>query len=109
MKQELPLEEIEVALIGSMAHEEREQLNPVEQARACATLKDELGLSFQQLGDRLGCHKAKIANMMRLLKLPEEILERGSWTVAASAIAPAATPIPKGCARLASQSERRGT
>ena len=75
MKQELPLEEIEASLIESMAREEREDLNPVEQARACATLKDELGLSFQQLGDRLGCHKAKIANMMRLLKLPEEILE----------------------------------
>ena len=74
MKQELPLEEIEASLIESMAREEREDLNPVEQARACATLKDELGLSFQQLGDRLGCHKAKIANMMRLLKLPEEIL-----------------------------------
>jgi ParB-like chromosome segregation protein Spo0J len=75
MKQELPLEEIEASLIESMAREEREELDPVEQARACATLKEELGLSFQELGDRLGCHKAKIANMMRLLKLPEEILE----------------------------------
>jgi ParB family chromosome partitioning protein len=75
MKQELLFEEIEASLIESMAREEREDLDPVEQARACATLKDELGLSFQQLGDRLGCHKAKIANMMRLLKLPEEILE----------------------------------
>ena len=32
-----------------MAREEREELNPVEQARAVATLKEELGLTLQQL------------------------------------------------------------
>jgi hypothetical protein len=46
---ELPLEEIEARLIESMAREEREELNPVEQARAVATLKEELGLTLQQL------------------------------------------------------------
>jgi len=66
---------LEVALIESMAREEREELNPVEQARACATLKNELGLTLQQLGVRLGCHKARVANLLRLLKLSEEILE----------------------------------
>ena len=72
---ELALEEIEVALIQNVVREEREELNPVEQARACATLVKELGLTYQQLGDRVGCHKARVANLMRLLKLSEEILE----------------------------------
>jgi ParB-like chromosome segregation protein Spo0J len=72
---ELALEGIEAALIESVAREERDVLNPVEQARAFATLKEERGLTFQQLGDLVGCHKAKVANVMRLLKLPEEILE----------------------------------
>ena len=66
---------LEVALIESMAREEREALNPVEQARACATLKNELGLTLQQLGVRLDCHKARVANLLRLLKLSEEILD----------------------------------
>jgi ParB family chromosome partitioning protein len=69
------LEEIEATLIENVAREERDVLDPVEQARACARLKEELGLSYQQLGDRLGCHKARVANLMRLLKLPEDILE----------------------------------
>jgi ParB family chromosome partitioning protein len=69
------LEEIEATLIESMAREEREEPNPVEQARAVATLKEDLGLTLEQLGDRLGCHKASVANLMRLLKLPEDILE----------------------------------
>jgi hypothetical protein len=42
---------LEVALIGSMAREEREELNPVKQARAVATLKNELGLTLQELGE----------------------------------------------------------
>ncbi len=70
-----PLEEIEAALIESVAREERDVLNPVEQARAFATLKEERGLTLQQVGDMVGCHKAKVANVIRLLKLPEEILE----------------------------------
>ena len=70
-----PLEEIEAALIESVAREERDVLNPVEQARAFATLKEERGLTLQQVGDLVGCHKAKVANVIRLLKLPEEILE----------------------------------
>jgi ParB-like chromosome segregation protein Spo0J len=70
-----PLEEIEAALVESVAREERAVLNPVEQARAFATLKEERGLTLQQLGDLVGCHKAKVANVIRLLKLPEEILE----------------------------------
>jgi ParB family chromosome partitioning protein len=42
---------LEVGLIENMA---REDLNPIEEARACATLVQELGLTYRQLGERLG-------------------------------------------------------
>jgi ParB family chromosome partitioning protein len=71
---------LEVALIENMA---RDDLNPVEEARACATLIKELGLSHRQIGDRVGRHESVVANRVRLLKLSEEILElleRGELT-----------------------------
>jgi ParB-like chromosome segregation protein Spo0J len=68
---------LEVTLIESMARKDLApvRLNPVEQARVCSRLVSELGLSYQQIGDRLGCHKATVANLMRLLQLPDEVLE----------------------------------
>ncbi len=65
-------EALEAALIENMA---REDLNPVEEARACVMLSQELGLTYWQIGERVGRHKTVIANLMRLLKLSEEILE----------------------------------
>ena len=44
-------ERLELALIENMA---REDLNPVEEARACATLVDDLGLTKEELGRRVG-------------------------------------------------------
>ena len=63
---------LEVGLIENMA---REDLNPVEEARACATLAKELGLTHQQIGERVGCHKSVVSNLIRLLNLSSEILE----------------------------------
>jgi len=63
---------LETALIENMA---REDLNPVEEARACEILVEELGLTYRQIGDRVGSDKAKVANLMRLLQLPDDILE----------------------------------
>jgi ParB family transcriptional regulator, chromosome partitioning protein len=63
---------LQAALIENMA---REDLNPVEEARACATLVRELGLSLEQIGDRVGRSRAAVSNSMRLLGLSEEILE----------------------------------
>jgi ParB family chromosome partitioning protein len=68
---------LEVGLIENMA---REDLNPVEKARACATLMDEFGLTRAQIGRRVGCHETSVSNLTRLLKLSGEILallERG--------------------------------
>jgi ParB family transcriptional regulator, chromosome partitioning protein len=63
---------LEAALIENMA---REDLNPVEEARACVTLTQEFGLTYRQIAERAGRHNTVVANLMRLLKLSDEILE----------------------------------
>jgi ParB family transcriptional regulator, chromosome partitioning protein len=65
-------ERLELALIENMA---REDLNPVDAARACAALVDELGISKEEIGRRVGRSRAAISNMVRLLELPDEVLE----------------------------------
>jgi len=64
-------ERLELALIENMA---RADLNPVEEARACATLVDDLGLSKEELGRRVGRSRAAVSNLIRLLELPDEVL-----------------------------------
>src|SRR5690349_18926588 len=65
-------ESLELALIENMA---REDLNPVEEARACAMLVDELGLSRDEVGRRVGRSRVAVSNLMRLLDLPDEALD----------------------------------
>ncbi len=68
---------IEVALVENMA---RENLNPVEEARAVAALVEELGLSREAVGRRVGRSRVAVSNLLRILDLPEEalgLLERG--------------------------------
>lgn len=68
---------LEVALIENMA---REDLNPVEEARACAALIEELGLTREEVGLRVGRSRVAVSNLIRLLDLPDEaldLLERG--------------------------------
>ncbi len=70
-------EALEVALVENMA---REDLNPVEEARACAALVEELGLTREEVGRRVGRSRVAVSNLIRLLDLPEEVLallERG--------------------------------
>jgi ParB family transcriptional regulator, chromosome partitioning protein len=69
---------LEVALIENMA---REDLNPVEEARACAALVEELGLTREEVGRRVGRGRVAVSNLLRLLDLPDEaleLLERGT-------------------------------
>jgi ParB family chromosome partitioning protein len=65
-------ERLDLALAENMA---REDLNPVEEARACAMLVDDLGLTREEVGKRVGRSRAAISNLIRLLDLPEEALE----------------------------------
>jgi ParB family chromosome partitioning protein len=66
------LEALAAALIENIA---REDLNPVEEARAYVTLARELGLTQQQIGDLVGRSRAAITNLTRILGLSEGILE----------------------------------
>ena len=71
---------LEVALIENMA---REDLNPVEEARAVALLVEELGLTREEIGRRVGRSRVAVSNLLRLLDLPDEALEmlaRGDLT-----------------------------
>ena len=65
-------ERLQTALIENMA---REDLNPVDEARACAALVEDLGLSKEELARRLGRSRGAISNLIRLLDLPDEALE----------------------------------
>jgi ParB family chromosome partitioning protein len=62
---------LEIALIENMA---REDLNPVEEARACAALVEELGLTREEVGRRVGRSRVAVSNLVRLLDLPDEAL-----------------------------------
>ena len=64
-------ERLQTALIENVA---REQLNPVDEARACATLVEDLGLTKEELGKRLGRSRASLSNLIRILDLPDEAL-----------------------------------
>jgi ParB family transcriptional regulator, chromosome partitioning protein len=62
---------LELALIENMA---REDLNPLEEARAITALVDELGLTREEVGRRVGRSRVAVSNLMRLLELPDDAL-----------------------------------
>ena len=64
-------ERLELALMENVA---REDLNPIEEARACATLVEDLGVTKEELGRRIGKSRAAVSNLIRLLALPDEAL-----------------------------------
>jgi ParB family transcriptional regulator, chromosome partitioning protein len=64
-------ERLQAALIENMV---REDLNPVEEARACDALIHELKLSKEDLARRVGRSRPSISNLIRLLELPDEAL-----------------------------------
>ncbi|HWW91138.1 MAG TPA: ParB/RepB/Spo0J family partition protein [Solirubrobacteraceae bacterium] len=65
-------EALELALIENMA---REDLNPIDEARACAALVEELGLTREEVGRRVGRGRVAVTNLIRLLDLPDEVIE----------------------------------
>ena len=62
---------LEVALVENMV---RENLNPIEEARACAALTEELGLTREEVGTRVGRSRVAVSNLIRLLDLPDSAL-----------------------------------
>src|SRR3954465_9714082 len=62
---------LEVALIENMA---REDLSPIEEARAGAALVEELGPPRGEVGRRVGRSRVAVSNLLRLLDLPDEVM-----------------------------------
>jgi ParB family chromosome partitioning protein len=72
IRDEAEAQRLQTALIENVA---REQLNPVDEARACAMLIEDLGVTKEELGRRLGRSRASLSNLIRILDLPDEALE----------------------------------
>ncbi|HET7855137.1 MAG TPA: ParB/RepB/Spo0J family partition protein [Gaiellaceae bacterium] len=97
-------------LIGLVENVAREELSPVEEARAYAVLMDEFTLSLGEIAERVGRSKPAISNRMRLLELSDDILamlERGELTEG-HARAVLAVPDVEGRRRLARRVVRQG-
>ncbi len=59
-----------IALIENL---QRKDLNPIETALAYQTLMERFGLTQEEVAERVGKDRATVANLLRILKLPEEI------------------------------------
>ena len=97
-------------LLGLIENVAREQLTPVEEARAYAVLIDEFGLSLGEMAERVGRSKPSVSNRIRLLDLPDDVLgmlERGQLTEG-HARAVLAVPDHEGRRRLAREIVRKG-
>jgi ParB family chromosome partitioning protein len=57
-----------------MENLQREDLNPIEEARGYRSLRDEFGLSVREIAEILGKDRSTVANTLRLLKLPDNVI-----------------------------------
>ncbi|HEX3057348.1 MAG TPA: ParB/RepB/Spo0J family partition protein [Gaiellaceae bacterium] len=97
-------------LLGLVENVAREQLTPVEEARAYAVLIDEFSLSLGEVAERVGRSKPSVSNRIRLLDLPDDVLgmvERGQLTEG-HARAVLAVPDHEGRRRLAREIVQKG-
>jgi ParB family chromosome partitioning protein len=67
-------DEREALLLALVENVVREDLSPVEEARAYAVLIDEFGLSLSDVAARVGRSKPAVSNRLRLLELPDDIV-----------------------------------
>jgi ParB family chromosome partitioning protein len=63
-------EALEIALIENLR---REDLNPIDRARAYRRLSDEFGMTQEQVAEAIGGSRSSVANTLRLLDLPQEV------------------------------------
>jgi ParB family chromosome partitioning protein len=97
-------------LLGLIENVAREQLTPVEEARAYSVLIDEFSLSLGEVAERVGRSKPSVSNRIRLLDLPDDVLgmvERGQLSEG-HARAVLAVPDHEGRRRLAREIVQKG-
>jgi ParB family chromosome partitioning protein len=68
-------DELKAAQISIIENVQREDLNPVEEAMAYDALIDKFGLKQEEVAQQVGKSRSTVANMLRLLELPDEALE----------------------------------
>ena len=68
-------DELKAAQVALIENIQREDLNPVEEAMGYGALIDKFGLTQDQVSKQVGKSRPAIANMLRLLELPKEVLE----------------------------------
>jgi ParB family chromosome partitioning protein len=97
-------------VLGLIENVAREQLTPVEEARAYAALLDEFNFALGEVAERVGRSKPSVSNRIRLLDLPDDVLgmlERGQLTEG-HARAVLAVPDHEGRRRLAREIVQKG-
>jgi ParB family transcriptional regulator, chromosome partitioning protein len=70
VKETSPQQMLELAIVENI---QRADLNPLEEAQAYAQLMEEFGLTQEAVAERVGKSRTAVANVVRLLNLPEEI------------------------------------
>lgn len=68
-------DDLKIAQISLVENVQREDLNPVEEAFAYQALIDKFGLTQEQLSKEVGKSRSAIANMLRIVDLPDEVLD----------------------------------
>ena len=69
------VDERETLVLALVENLVREDLSPLETARAYAALQDEFGMSVAELARSVGRSRPAVANTLRLLELPDDVLE----------------------------------
>ncbi|MFQ6016061.1 MAG: ParB/RepB/Spo0J family partition protein [Anaerolineae bacterium] len=70
VREAAPEETLQLALVENL---QRADLNPLEAATAYQQLREEFGLTQQEIADAVGVSRETVANALRLLRLPDEI------------------------------------
>lgn len=68
-------DELKAAQVSIIENVQREDLNPVEEAMAYASLIDNFGLKQDEVAAQVGKSRSAVANMLRILELPDDVLE----------------------------------
>jgi ParB family chromosome partitioning protein len=98
LKEVADREMMELSLVENI---QRENLNPIEEAKAYQTLVNELGMTHDQVSERVGKQRVSVTNSMRLLGLPDEVQEMVSRETLSAGHARALLAIDKAGDQLA--------